>query len=232
VQRLVACCPWWHAAVAGMLPAVIRSWLLLLNHFTGSEADLRAVGGVVAAAVVLLARGLGCTLSMMQAGLQLLLAACSGTLARVPGPLKSVMVLLGAPAAHVTRTASWLGFWWVQHAAAATMGVLMWTAPAWYVGYMVGEVCAASGVWREGCLQLLEPYAAQAPDSLSLSQPWWFTVVIHVWVGCILRQLVACRGGEGGGRWLREERQQRLEAERQRREQRVQQRRQQRRHGH
>ena len=226
--------PWWHAAAVGMFPAVARSWLLLLSHWGITQAILSAVDGGVEAVVVLLARGLGCSLSLIQAGLQLLYAACRGSLAWVPpGPVKLAAVsLLSAAAAHVTGLGSRLGSRWVQRAAGAVMGVLSWAAPAWYVGPLVQRACAASGVWQEGCLELLQPYAAQAPDSLSLSHSWWFTIMIHVWVGCICWQLVACRGGESGGRWLQEERQQRLEAARQRKEQKLQQRRQQKRHGH
>jgi hypothetical protein len=225
--------PWWHAAVVGMFPTIIRSWLLLLSLWGPSHAALSAVGVGLEAAVVLLARGLGCTLSLMQAGQQLLAAACRHSLARVaPGPLKLLAVpLLSAVAAHVTSLASCLGLWSVQRVAGVAMGVLCWAAPAWYVGPLVQHACAASGVWQEGCLELLQPYAAQAPDSLSLSHSWWFTVIVHVWVGCIIRQLVACRAGKAAGRWLQEERQLRLEAERQRKEQKVQQRRQQRRQG-
>jgi hypothetical protein len=54
-------------------------------------------------------------------------------------------------------------------------------------------------------------------------------LLVHVWLGCIFRQLVACRAGQAAGRWLQEERQQKLEAARQRKEQKVQQRRQQKR---
>jgi hypothetical protein len=233
--------PWWHAAAVGMFPAVARSWLLLLSHWGVIQANLSVVGGWVEAAVVLLAGGLGCTLSLMQAGLQLLYAACRGSLAWVPpGPIKyAAMSLLSAVAAHVTGWGSRLGLWCVQHAAGAMMGVSCWAAPAWYVGPLVQRACAASGVWQEGCLELLQPFAAQAPDSLSPSHSWWFTVFVHVWVACIMRQLVALRTGVTDGRWLQQqrqrqqqERQQRLEAARQRKEQKVQQRRQQKRHGH
>ncbi len=82
-------------------------------------------------------------------------------------------------------------------------------------------------------MALLGPHAAQGPDSLVLPHSWWFTVLLHVWLGCVLRQLVACRAGEGIDRWLQEERQQRLEAARQKKEQKAQQRRRQKKqHGH
>ena len=227
--------PWWHAAAAGMFPTIARSLLLLIGHWGPSQPVLSAVGGGVEAAVVLLARGLGCTLNSMQAGVQLLSGGFSGILARVPpGPLKPIAVsLLSAVTPHVTGLVSRLGLWWVQRAAGAVMGVLCWVAPAWYVEPLVQRACAASGVWQEGCLELLQPYAAQAPDSLSLSHSWWFTVIVHVWVGCILRQLLVLRACESDGRWLhqRRQRQQRLEAARQRKEQKVQQRRQQKRRG-
>jgi hypothetical protein len=205
-----------------MVPSLARSWLMLFSHCAGSEAALSAVGGAVEAAVVLLARGLGCTLSLMQAGLQLLYAACSSGLASNP--------LLAALAAWVTNLASWLGLWCAQHAAGVVMGVLCWAAPAWYVGPLVQRACAASGVWQEGCLELLQPYAAQAPDSLSLSHSWWFMLLVQVWVGCILKKLVAVWTGGTGNRWLREARQHKLEVARQRKEQKVQQRRQQKKH--
>ncbi len=76
-------------------------------------------------------------------------------------------------------------------------------------------------------MALLGPHAAQGPDSLSLPHSGWFTVLLHVWLGWVLRQLVACRAGEGSGRWPQEQRQQRLETARQRKEQKVQQRRRQ-----
>jgi hypothetical protein len=228
--------PFWHAAAAGNFPAIARSWLLLISTWGVSKVALSAVGGGVEAAVVLLARGLGCILSMLQAGQQLLFMGCSSSLARVPaGPLKTLVVwLLSAVIAPIARLGSRLGLWWVQGAAGVVMGVLCWAAPAWYVGPLVQRACAASGVWQEGCLELLQPYAAQAPDSLSLSHPWWFTVFILVWVGWILRRLLVLTACEPDDRRLHQQRQrqQRVEAVRHRKEQKVQQRRQQKRHGH
>jgi hypothetical protein len=205
-----------------MFPIVARSWLLLLSDWGPITALFSAMGAGVQAAVVLLAGALGGTLSSLQAGLQLLTAACCNSLAHVtPARLQP---LLGAVAAWVTGVAGRLGWWCVQRAAGAVMGVLCWCAPVWYVGPLVQQACAASGDWQEGCMALLGPYAAQGPDILSLPHSWWFTVLLHVWLGCVFRQLVVSRAGEGRGRWLQEERQQKLEAARQKKEQKVQQR--------
>jgi hypothetical protein len=183
------------------------------------------------AAVVLLAGALGCTLSSLQTGLQLLTLACCNSLTYVTPAL--LQPLLGPLAAWVTGVAGRLVWWCAQRAAGAVMGVLCWCAPAWYVGPLVQQACAASGDWQEGCMALLGPHAAQGPDSLSLPHSWWFTVLLHVWLGCVLRQLVAWRAGVGSGRCLQEDRQQKLEAARQRRDQKLQQRkRQKKKHEH
>ncbi len=73
-------------------------------------------------------------------------------------------------------------------------------------------------------MALLGPHAAQGPDSLSLPHSWWFTVLLHVWLGCVLKQLVAWQVGQGSGRWLQEEQRQGMGTARQREEQRLLQR--------